>query len=61
MSKVTLDSEKVIYRSRKSCISVRPTTFSGFSVSQKAPIRSRMLSLPKPSTTHSRARRPPIR
>ena len=59
-SNVTLDSENVMNRSKNSCIWVSPATCSGFRVSQKAPMRSMMLSLPKPSTTHSRALRPPM-
>ena len=54
-SKLTFTSIKVTNRSANCCISVRSRTASGWRDSQKAPIRSRMASPPKPSITQKRA------
>ena len=57
-SRETSTSMKVTHRSAKACMSAMPSRASGGRESQKAPIRSRMVSPPKPSITHSRARFP---
>ena len=57
-SKLTFTSITVTNRSANCCISARSLTASGGSDSQKAPIRSRMASPPKPSITQKRALRP---
>ena len=56
----TLVSVKLMNRSIKSCIRVNPATCSGSRDSQKAPIRSKVASRPKPSTTQILARLPPM-
>ena len=60
-SRLTSTSMKVTNRSANCCISSMPFSASSGRASQKAPIRSRIASPPKPSITQNRARRPASR